>query len=316
MIPTTPGAPTTGTLDGAPAGQTFTAQLRDGTGVLANPVVVTARTDSEGVPLDGYLASFTAPSDLPVGLEWLDASLDRVAYETVGLASAIPTIGGLTTALLEDAPVGLTLTGRVKDGNETLPLAVTILPLLDSEGDPLDAYVATFILPAALPVELQWLEGATVVGSEIITAPTPITTDLSTDIGAFRLELGDLNPLAPLFTDAQISYYLALYPTSILLAVAAACDALAARFAREFDFDANESKSFKRSQKWTQYTKQAAALRKRVADDAAELAGVGVIQVTRVDSYSSTIGGRDGAGTGGADFDRTGRRSTHDYDVP
>jgi hypothetical protein len=76
----------------------------------------------------------------------------------------------LTTATLEGAPAGLTLTARLVDGDETLATVVTVTPKLDADGDALDAYTAVFTAPAAaaLPVTLEWLEGATVVGFELV----------------------------------------------------------------------------------------------------------------------------------------------------
>lgn len=87
----------------------------------------------------------------------------------------------------------------------------------------------------------------------------PITTDLD----RFRLELGDIDPDTALFNDDEAGYFLAKHPTNILLAVADACDALAARFAREFDFDSTSDKSFKRSQKAAMYEQMAARFRER-----------------------------------------------------
>lgn len=87
----------------------------------------------------------------------------------------------------------------------------------------------------------------------------PITTDLD----RFRLELGDTDANAALFNDDEANYFLAKHPTNLLLAVADACDALAARFAREFDFDSTKEKSFKRSQKADHYLAMAARLRTR-----------------------------------------------------
>lgn len=87
----------------------------------------------------------------------------------------------------------------------------------------------------------------------------PITTDLD----RFRLELGDTDAAAPLLQDDEAQYFIDKHPTNVLLAVADACDALAARFARQFDFDANDQKSFKRSQMATLYAERATALRAR-----------------------------------------------------
>jgi hypothetical protein len=84
-----------------------------------------------------------------------------------------------------------------------------------------------------------------------------------TALDKFRLELGDRNTDAQLFNDVEAQYFIDKHPTNLLLAVADACDALAAQYAREFDFDANESKSFKRSQKAQAYLEMGRRLRVR-----------------------------------------------------
>ncbi len=104
---------------------------------------------------------------------------------------------------------------------------------------------------------------------------------ITTDIDRFRLELGDtpaaygLTPdqvaefeAAALFNDDEIAYFLATNPTSVLSAVAAACDSLAARFAQEVD-EAEDGQSFKLSQKATMYRKLADAFRARAATEIA-----------------------------------------------
>ncbi len=83
----------------------------------------------------------------------------------------------------------------------------------------------------------------------------------------FRLELGDTDSDAPLFQDDEAEYFIAKHPTNLLLAVADACDSLAARFAREFDFDANGERSFKRSQKAKLYADMAARFRTRAGSE-------------------------------------------------
>ena len=87
----------------------------------------------------------------------------------------------------------------------------------------------------------------------------PITTDLD----KFRLELGDIDENDPLLNDDEAGYFIEKHPTNLLLAVADAADALAARFAREFDFDTTSEKSFKRSQKVEHYLAMSARLRAR-----------------------------------------------------
>lgn len=91
-----------------------------------------------------------------------------------------------------------------------------------------------------------------------------------TDLDKFRLELGDHpTPGVPegtyvyLFDDDECDYFISRHPTNILLAVADACDSLAAGFARQVDFTANEAKKFNLSQKSKAYLAMAERLRIR-----------------------------------------------------
>lgn len=76
--------------------------------------------------------------------------------------------GQATVAILDGAPAGLALTARLRDGDEILPTVVNVAPRLDAEGDALNAYAATFTAPASLPVQIEWLEGVAVVGTELV----------------------------------------------------------------------------------------------------------------------------------------------------
>ncbi len=136
----------------------------------------------------------------------------------------------------------------------------------------------------------------------------PITTDLD----KFRLEVGDIDSTAPLFNDDEANYFIAGQPTSILLAVADACDSLARRYAREFDFDTTNEKSFKRSQKAKAYADQAKELRARAKLDMS--GGIGVIVTTRADGYADDLNTRESAGLVGVNG-RT-RRGYYDTDLP
>jgi len=113
----------------------------------------------------------------------------------------------------------------------------------------------------------------------------PVTTSLD----KFRLELGDtpaaygLLPAqvtefqaAALLNDDEVAYFLAAHPSSVLLAVAAACDALAARFAQDVDIT-EDGQSFKDSAKSVRYSAMAARFRARaVADVSAATVGAGL----------------------------------------
>lgn len=86
---------------------------------------------------------------------------------------------------------------------------------------------------------------------------------IATALDEFRLLLGDRDTIAQLFNDVEAQWFIDQRPGNVLLAAADAADALAAQFAREFDFDANGEKSFKRSQKSERYAAIAARLRTR-----------------------------------------------------
>lgn len=174
MISTAPGEAVIARLDGAPAGLTITARLVDGDETLPTVVTVTPVLDITGDPLNAYEATFEAPDPLPVELQWLDdatlVGAEIVAAVTEGI------VGVPMTAMLEGAPAGLDITARLVDGDETLDTTVTVAPILDAAGDPLNAYVATFDTPLSPPVTIEWLQGATVVGSEAITTTSDTFT--------------------------------------------------------------------------------------------------------------------------------------------
>lgn len=106
---------------------------------------------------------------------------------------------------------------------------------------------------------------------------------------AVRLEIGDEDQDAPLFTDSQIEKKLADRGGAVLLTAADLCDILATRFARQFDFSSAARMTFRRSQKSEAYERRAAALRNRAG-------GLTTIPTTRVDGFSEDISTRDGAG--------------------
>lgn len=143
----------------------------------------------------------------------------------------------------------------------------------------------------------------------------PITTDLD----RFRLELGD-HPTVDtpeanytyLFNDDEANYFIAGEPSSVLLAVANACDSLARRFARQFDFATTSEKRFDLSQKTKAYRAEANELRARAKLEAG--GGLGVIVTTRADGYADDLSTRDTAGLP----NNTGRvrHGYYDSDLP
>lgn len=126
-----------------------------------------------------------------------------------------------------------------------------------------------------------------------------------------RLQIGDNDSNAFLLTDAEIDSFLERHTDQVLPAAADACDALAARFARDFDFKWKDGE-FKKGSRADRYAKLAEQLRAR--------AGVGQpatsLPVTRVDGYSDDLSSEDGAGVGRADRTGTVRAGYFDGDLP
>ena len=126
-----------------------------------------------------------------------------------------------------------------------------------------------------------------------------------------RLQIGDTDTDNALFTNAEIDQFLERHDDQVLPAAADACDALAARFARDFDFKWKDGE-FKKGSRADRYAKLAEQLRAR--------AGVGQpatsLPVTRVDGYSDDLSTEDGAGVGRADRTGTVRAGYFDGDIP
>jgi hypothetical protein len=121
----------------------------------------------------------------------------------------------------------------------------------------------------------------------------------------FRLEIGDEGENA-LFTIEQVEHLLDVRDGNVLAAAADACDILATRFAKEFDFASAARQQFRRSQKAEAYERRAKAIRSRIG-------GLATIGVTRVDGFSDDVSVREGSGTS-----RQGRvrRGYVDPDIP
>jgi hypothetical protein len=170
VLETTVGQTTTTRLEGAPAGLTITARLRNGIGTLPTPVTVWPVLDADNLPLSAYLATFT-PTTLPVVIEWLDGAV-IVGSELVN-AITVPA-AGTRELFLEGVPVTALITARLRDGDEILATIVTVSTVLDGGGIPLEVRKATFTAPASLPVVLEWLEGGVVVGFELVAQTPPV----------------------------------------------------------------------------------------------------------------------------------------------
>lgn len=96
-----------------------------------------------------------------------------------------------------------------------------------------------------------------------------------------RLEVGDTDEDAALFDDAELEVYIDRHPASVQLAAAAACEQLARRYGRAYDFE-TDGQSFKRSQMSKQYAQLARDLRQRET-------GIVSHPTTKVDGYSDDV---------------------------
>lgn len=111
------------------------------------------------------------------------------------------------------------------------------------------------------------------------------STSVTTALAKVRLEIGDTDSTAALFTDEELDVYLDNRSDNVLLAAADACDALATRFARAYAFS-TDGQSFQRQQMSQMYAKRATELRRRAS-------GISTLEPTRVDGYSDDIGNED-----------------------
>jgi hypothetical protein len=108
---------------------------------------------------------------------------------------------------------------------------------------------------------------------------------VDTALEQVRLEIGDLDPTNPLFTDDQIQYYIDNNGTNVLMAAADCCDALATRYASNIDFT-TDTLAVKKFQRAEFMGKRAGILRDRAG-------GIGLIGSIKVDGYSQDIDNED-----------------------
>ena len=116
------------------------------------------------------------------------------------------------------------------------------------------------------------------------------SVSVTTTLAKVRLEIGDTDSAAVLFTDEELNVYIDIRGTNVLLAASDACDALASRFSRAFDFD-TDGQSFKRSQMSKMWADRARELRARAG-------GIVTVDVTKVDGYSDDVANQDVTGSG------------------
>lgn len=129
-----------------------------------------------------------------------------------------------------DPVTDATVTGEVRlpDGTSTAPMTVTPVPAEE-------LYRATYTIadPGLHVWALEASGTATGAVEGQITAQrsllglAPITVDPTTNIGAVRMLITDLDEVSPLFSDAQITRILALAGSRILRAAAIALEAVA-----------------------------------------------------------------------------------------
>ena len=112
------------------------------------------------------------------------------------------------------------------------------------------------------------------------------SANLSTVLAKVRLEVGDTDTTDQLLTDEELQVWIDSRADNVLLAAADACDALARRFARDFDFE-TDGQSFKRGARSKVYADRAHDLRVRSS------VAVGSVTVTTVDGYSQDVTNED-----------------------
>ena len=122
------------------------------------------------------------------------------------------------------------------------------------------------------------------------------TEGSTTTLDRLRLEIGDTDSTRALFSDAELNDIIAV-ETSVLPSAARACEILAVRFARDYDFTADGS-TFRKGGISKMYSDMARSLRARAR-------GTTVVQARRKDAYSDDVNS-DTATIGGAglNYDR------------
>jgi len=136
--------------------------------------------------------------------------------------------------VLRDAS-GALVDGASVAGTVTLPAGTTAPMNVTGVGGGTGKYRATYD-PASAGLHAYRLvatgaadgaeEGTFIVRKSLVGAQ-PITTDPTTDLGQVRLLISDTDESAPVFTDAEITAFLALAGSSVRLAAAEALDTIA-----------------------------------------------------------------------------------------
>jgi hypothetical protein len=104
---------------------------------------------------------------------------------------------------------------------------------------------------------------------------------ISTTLDKVRLLIGDTDSSSFELSDDEINFFLTERADNIYLAAADCCDALAAKYARAYDFE-TDGQRFSRSQVAKAYAERAALFRARAN-------AVTTSDSTRIDGYSQDI---------------------------
>lgn len=134
--------------------------------------------------------------------------------------------------VLTDPTTGLFVPAATVAGTVTLPnattAAMTVTALSDryrATYDPTAAGLHAWRLTATGAAD--GAEEGTVIVRRSLTGAAPITVDPTTSIGLVRLLVSDTNEAGPVFTDAEVSAFLALEASNVRLAAAQALDTIA-----------------------------------------------------------------------------------------
>lgn len=124
-----------------------------------------------------------------------------------------------------------TVTGVVSNPDGTGPDAMTVTTDADDSSIVRASYITTmagthaYTLTSTGPAQL--VQGYAVALAALFGVQ-PIDTDPTSPTGAVRLLISDIDPAAPIFTDAQIAGYLTVAASNRFLAAAFALEAIAA----------------------------------------------------------------------------------------
>jgi hypothetical protein len=117
---------------------------------------------------------------------------------------------------------------------------------------------------------------------------------ISTDLDKVRLRIGDTDSTDQLLSDDEVNYFISIH-SDLDVAAAACCEAIAALFARGYNFT-TDGQSFNRSERVQHYMDLADRL-----DPSNSRSGAGTIvtvATTKVDGYSDDVDYQEGSGQG------------------